>query len=85
MPFPPAFHCALFLLHGDKLVLGRAADGAGPVSGQIFKRGARSDAGIRITIRRIVDIATDRAFIAFHGENSLLISGKTTDRAKLLL
>jgi hypothetical protein len=49
-----------------KLVFGRSADGAGPVIRKVSKGGPRFNTTIRISIGRVIDVATNRANIFIH-------------------
>ena len=49
-----------------KLVFGRSADGAGPVIREVCKRGPRLNTTVRVSIGRVIDVATNRANIFIH-------------------
>lgn len=54
------------LLLGFEHLLAYAALGAGPVVGQLLKRGAGCDAVVGIADRRVVNPVADGAFVLFH-------------------
>jgi hypothetical protein len=56
--------CGLILLF--KLVFGCSADGAGPIIRKVCERGPRLNPTVRISIGRVIDVATNRANIFIH-------------------
>jgi hypothetical protein len=55
-----------------KLVFGRSADGAGPVIRKVRKRGPRLYTTVRVSIGRVVNVATNCANIFIHPSFLLL-------------
>ena len=51
-----------------------AAKRAAPIVGQIFESGAGSDAAVRITDRRVIDVVTNCATILFHSPKIFRLS-----------
>jgi hypothetical protein len=56
--------CGLILLF--KLVFGCSTDGAGPVIRKVCKRGPRLNTTVRVSIGRVIDVATNRANVLIH-------------------
>jgi hypothetical protein len=54
------------LIHRGKLVLTGATNGADPVRRQFVERGVGGDMIVRVTLGRIIDIATYLALILLH-------------------
>jgi hypothetical protein len=54
------------LIHRAKLVLTSAANGADPVRGQFIERGVGGDVVVRVSLGRIIDIASSLALILLH-------------------
>jgi hypothetical protein len=54
------------LIHRAKLVLTGAANGADPVRRQFIERGVSGDMIVRVSLGRIIDIATYLALILLH-------------------
>jgi hypothetical protein len=49
-----------------KLVFGCSADGAGPIIRKVCKGGPRLNTTVRVSIGRVIDVATNRANIFIH-------------------
>ena len=56
------------LLSGAELVFAYAAEGANPVSGEVFEGGAGGDAVVGVACCGVVLIAADFANVLFHND-----------------
>jgi hypothetical protein len=53
-------------IYRGKLVLGGAANGADPISGQVFKRSLRGNLVVRVAFGWIINVAANLALIFLH-------------------